>query len=92
MLDIHPSGALWGGGDLQSEGEVAEREHAIVSRFPEFREGLQNDRVQQARRALRLGVRDFNWERQGDTVWLDFFLTRGGFATAVLREITHYEI
>jgi tRNA pseudouridine13 synthase len=91
MLDIHPSGALWGSGDLQSEGEVAEREHAIVSRFPEFGEGLQNDRVQQARRALRLGVRDFNWERQGDTVWLDFFLTRGGFATAVLREITHYE-
>jgi len=90
-LDIHPSGALWGSGALQSEGDVAEREDLIVNRFPEFMEGLQNDRVQQSRRALRLGVRDLSWEQEGDTLWLDFFLTRGGFATVVLREIANYE-
>jgi len=89
-LDIHPSGAVWGAGALQSEGDVAEREQAIVNRFSELKDGLANERVQPARRALRLAVRDFIWERDGDTLWLDFFLARGGFATAVLREIASY--
>lgn len=90
-LDIHPSGALWGAGDLQTGAKVAEREETVVNRFPEFMRGLVNKRVQQARRALRLAVRSFTWERDGDTIWLRFFLTRGGFATAVLREIVNYE-
>ncbi|MCH6549866.1 MAG: tRNA pseudouridine(13) synthase TruD [Proteobacteria bacterium] len=90
-LDIHPSGALWGAGDLQTGATVAEREETVVNRFPEFMRGLVNKRVQQARRALRLAVRSFTWERDGDTIWLRFFLTRGGFATAVLREIVNYE-
>ncbi len=89
-LDIHPSGALWGAGALQSEGDIAKREHSVVQRFPEFMNGLANERVQQARRALRLAVRDLNWERDGDTLWLEFFLTRGAFATTVLREIVSY--
>ncbi len=89
-LDIHPSGAVWGAGALQSEGDVAEREQAIVNRFSELKDGLANERVQPARRALRLALRDFIWERDGDTLWLDFFLARGGFATAVLREIASY--
>lgn len=89
-LDIHPSGALWGAGALQSEGDIARREISVVERFPEFMNGLANERVQQARRALRLAVRDLNWERDGDTLWLEFFLTRGAFATAVLREIVTY--
>jgi tRNA pseudouridine13 synthase len=91
-LDIHPSGALWGAGDLQTGGDVAECEEVVVNRFPELMHGLANARLQQARRALRLAVRSFTWERDGDTVWLRFFLTRGGFATAVLREIADYEI
>ncbi len=91
-LDIHPSGALWGAGDLQTAAKVAESEETVVDRFPEFMQGLVNKRVQQARRALRLAVRSFTWERDGDTMWLRFFLTRGGFATAVLREIANYEI
>ncbi len=91
-LDIHPSGALWGAGDLQSGGIVAEREEAVVNRFPELMHGLANERVQQARRALRVAVRSFTWERDGDTVWLRFILTRGSFATAVLREIANYKI
>ncbi len=91
-LDIHPSGALWGAGDLQSSGNVAEDEETVVNRFPELMHGLANERVQQARRALRVAVRSFTWERDGDTVWLRFILTRGSFATAVLREIANYKI
>jgi tRNA(Glu) U13 pseudouridine synthase TruD len=28
-----------------------------------------------------------NWTHADGVLWLEFFLTRGGFATAVLREI-----
>lgn len=90
-LDIHPSAALWGAGSLQSSGDIAEREKRVVSRFPELMQGLTNERLEQARRALRLAVRDFSWEQDGDTLWLQFYLVRGAFATVVLREIATYE-
>ena len=89
-LDIHPSGALWGTGTLQSAGDVAEREKSIVNCFPEFCDGLANARIQQARRRLRLAVRNFTWKQNSDTLWLQFYLIRGAFATAVLREIANY--
>ena len=89
-FDIHPSGPLWGAGSLQSGADVAERETLLVSRFPELRDGLANARVEQARRALRQTVRDFSWEQDGDTLWLRFYLLRGAYATAVLREIAAY--
>jgi tRNA pseudouridine13 synthase len=91
VLDIHPTGALWGTGALQSTGDVAEQEKSIGNCFPEFCDGLANARIQQTRRGLRLTVRDLTWEQNSDTLWLRFYLTRGAFATAVLREIANYE-
>lgn len=89
-LDIHASGSLWGCGYLQSSGNIAEREKSIVSRYPDLTSGLEKEKVQQSRRALRLAVKDFNWAWEDGTLWLQFFLVRGGFATAVLREIANY--
>lgn len=89
-LDVHPSGPLWGNGVLQSGGETAELEQAAVARHAEIAGGLRQQSAHMARRALRLAVRDFVWERVGDTLWLEFFLVRGGYATAVLREIASY--
>jgi tRNA pseudouridine13 synthase len=90
-LDIHPSGALWGNGPLQTRGTIAAKEHSIVSRFPELMEGLAHERVRHGRRSLRLAVRHFTWERDNDRLFLEFYLMRGGFATAVLREIAAYQ-
>ena len=39
------------------------------------------------RRALRLPVRNLRWSIDGDDLTLEFELTRGAFATAVLHEI-----
>lgn len=44
-------------------------------------------RVAASHRALRMRVADASWELTDDTLWLDFRLGRGGYATAVLREI-----
>jgi tRNA pseudouridine13 synthase len=43
--------------------------------------------MEQERRSLRLAVRSLEWSREPDAVVLSFRLTRGSFATTVLREI-----
>ena len=85
-MDIHPGGALWGRGDPTCSGEVMALEQSIIASFEEFRHGLESQ-TERSRRALRLVVRDLEWSIEGSTVWLEFDLTSGGFATAVLREI-----
>jgi tRNA pseudouridine13 synthase len=86
-LDIHPTGVLWGSGELISRDEAAKIDATIVAQFEVMGTGLQQQKVKQARRALRLAVHDLKWELEDDTLWLDFWLTSGGFATSVVREI-----
>jgi tRNA(Glu) U13 pseudouridine synthase TruD len=45
----------------------------------------------QERRSLRLTVREPSWEREPAAVVVRFRLTRGSFATAVLREVFEFE-
>ena len=86
-LDIHPTGALWGSGELICRDEAAKIDVTIAAQFEALSNGLRVQEVKQARRALRLAVRDLKWEFENDTLWLDFWLTSGGFATSVLQEI-----
>ena len=46
--------------------------------------------VKASRRALRMPVNELTWEFGDGVVWLGFTLPRGGFATAVLREIARW--
>ena len=87
--DIHPSGPLWGRGDLLSKGIVAELESKLPSKFDVFDVGLKNARLDQDRRALRLSVKDLVWDydKENKLLHLSFFLSAGGYATSVLREI-----
>jgi tRNA(Glu) U13 pseudouridine synthase TruD len=43
--------------------------------------------MRQERRSLRLAVRELRVTAEGDALLLAFRLARGGFATAVLREL-----
>lgn len=85
-MDIHPGGALWGRGESPCGETISALEISATDACDEFRRGLELH-ADQARRALRLAVRDLEWEIGNKTVWLEFVLTSGGFATAVLREI-----
>ncbi len=89
--DIHPSGPLWGRGDLLSKGTVAEIENKLPDKFELFDRGLKNARLDQERRSLRLSVNDLNWNYDIDNKLLElsFFLPAGGYATSVLREIVN---
>lgn len=85
--DIHPSGPLWGRGELSSRGDVMGMERQLPDTYPLFCSGLEAADMKQERRALRLPVRELRWERVESSLNLRFFLPAGSYATAVLREL-----
>ena len=88
--DIHPSGPLWGKGELPSSGLANELEWAIAQDHPEIIAGLENSGLKQSRRALRQIPHEFSWQWIDElTLGVQFSLVRGQFATSVLREISN---
>lgn len=86
-LDIHPTGPLCGRGDARTAAEVLQLEERVLIPWAEWRRGLEALNVEQQRRALRLAVANLTWEYSPGILKLQFRLTRGAFATAVIREI-----
>ena len=89
-LDIHPTGPLWGRGAPPSGARVLEREQRVGAALSAACELVARAGMDQERRSLRLSVRELRWHREGgapDTITLEFRLTRGAYATTVLREI-----
>jgi tRNA pseudouridine13 synthase len=86
--DIHPSGPLWGRGDLPSTGAVAALETAVAAANPEIAAGLVEAGMDQERRSLRLVPRQFAWRwlETGD-LEVSFELQAGAYATTVIREV-----
>lgn len=86
-LDVHPTGPLWGRGELLSQGEVAALEGAVAAQLATLSEGLVKAGLDQERRSLRMRVSELAWTLEGDALRLNFRLPRGTFATAVLHEV-----
>ena len=88
VLDIHPTGAMWGKGELRSAGVAAEIERAAVEPFADLRAGLEAAGLKQERRALRVRVGDVGWEwLEAGVLQLVFALPAGAYATEVLAEL-----
>ena len=86
--DVHPTGPLWGRGELASVGEVRALEESAAAVHAGLVQGLAKAGVDMARRALRLPVRELAWELpDAHTLSLSFFLPAGAYATTVLREL-----
>ncbi len=90
-LDIHPSGPLWGRGLPATQGQALLHELEVARDFAPLTDLLAAQGLSQERRALRCAVRELSAERDASTLNLSFFLSRGQFATAVLREICAFE-
>lgn len=89
-FDIHPSGPLWGEGELRSSEAAAacERRALQGDTALRLRNGLENAGLKQERRALRLRPDALEWEWLGDAALiLTFALPPGCYATTVLREL-----
>ena len=89
QLDIHPTGPLWGRGPPPSGGRVLELEQRVAAGLSAACEMAAGAGMDQERRSLRLAVRDLRWRREAepDAIVLEFRLTRGAYATTVLREV-----
>lgn len=89
-FDIHPSGPLWGRGELRSHDEARALELAALAEHPApaLRTGLEAAGLKQERRALRLRARGLSWAwPSGDVLRLRFELPAGCYATAMLAEL-----
>lgn len=85
---IHPTGAMWGRGRLESKGDVCALEQAIADDYPIFCEGLERNGLKQERRALRINVQDMNVTiLDEDSLRLKFALPAGAYATVVLAQL-----
>lgn len=89
-FDIHPSGPLWGRGELRSQGAARALELATLEgqQLGALRAGLERAGLEQERRALRLRPQSltFDWP-EPRTLMLRFGLPAGCYATTVLAEL-----
>jgi tRNA pseudouridine13 synthase len=89
-FDIHPSGPLWGRGELRSRGRAAQVELAALGgeESAALRLGLEAAGLNQERRALRLRPSGLVWRWLDDDVLeIAFALAPGAYATVVLAEL-----
>ena len=86
--DLHPTGPLWGRGRTLATGPAAAFEEEVVGGIEVFPGGLAAAGLEQDRRALRVQPAGLDWRYAApDRLVLEFFLPRGAYATAVLREL-----
>ncbi|HWS40502.1 MAG TPA: tRNA pseudouridine(13) synthase TruD [Arenimonas sp.] len=91
-LDIHPTGPMWGAGDLRSQEKVLEIEAKLATQFAEICIGLAKSDLRQERRALRLVPKNLTWNFIADDVLqLSFELPPGAYATSILAELGSFE-
>ena len=89
-FDIHPSGPLWGRGELRPRAAAAELESEVLGDDDALalRAGLERAGLEQERRATRLRPAELQhrW-LDGAVLELSFSLPPGTYATAVLAEL-----
>ena len=86
--DIHPTGPMWGLGELRSQGEVRAVELAALEPFADLRAGLEAAGLKQERRALRVRVDGLTWSWPAPAeLLLGFVLPPGAYATGLLEAL-----
>lgn len=89
---IHPTGALWGRGDLPTTEQARELEAMQAKQFPVFCAGLEKQGLKQERRALRIRVGEIGFRVvDATTLALTFELPPGAYATTLLAELGQFD-
>ncbi len=88
ILDLHPTGPLWGAGDSAVAGVAQELEHTVVEQEPALVDWLAEAGMTHERRILRLPIGGLTWHYpEPDILQLQFVLPAGCFATVLVREL-----
>ena len=86
--DIHPTGPLWGRGNLRTDSVCRALEETTLASAADIRAGLEQAGLKQERRALRIPARALSWNwRDAHTIELSFELPAGSYATALLHAL-----
>ena len=88
ILDLHPTGPMWGEGDSPSTGAPQLLEQKMAGEQPALANWLALAGMKQERRILRLPIGKLTWHYpEPDVLQLAFILPAGCFATVVVREL-----
>lgn len=91
--DIHPTGPLWGRGELRTGLDARHIEENVLRECASWCRGLEQAELDQQRRSLRLKVQDLKWDFiSSHEVQVQFGLPAGSYATMVLREMVVCDI
>lgn len=87
-LDIHPTGALVGAGELVTQQNALKLETQVLSKHQPWCQALADLGLKQERRALRVLPKNLNWQwLNNQTLQVSFDLAPGRYATVVMREL-----
>ncbi len=84
--DINITACLWGEGESMATAETFDLEQSVAKDFDVFSKGLEDARLKQERRSMRLVPENMQWQINKDSLDIQFQLPAGTFATMVLRE------
>ncbi len=88
ILDLHPTGPLWGDGGSPAGAEIQALEDAVAASENAIAKWLAQAGMKHERRILRLPIGGLSWHYPGpDILQLEFVLPTGCFATAMVREL-----
>jgi tRNA pseudouridine13 synthase len=88
ILDLHPTGPLWGDGGSPAGAEIQALEDAVAANEGAIANWLAQAGMKHERRILRLPIHGLSWHYPGsDILQLEFVLPTGCFATAMVREL-----
>ena len=86
--DVHPTGPLWGSGELRSLARSRAYDETAAQIGAELLAGLEAAGLRQERRACRLPIGELRWRWPAEaTLQLTFSLPPGAYATALLHEL-----
>ncbi len=88
ILDLHPTGPLWGAGPSPASAAVQLLEQSLASEEALLCDWLVDAGMAHERRILRLPIGGLTWHYpEPDILQLEFVLPAGCFATALVREL-----
>lgn len=90
-FEISPSGPILGRKMAQPKLRAAEMEEAVLERegvgLEDVAPGLRQARMEGGRRPFRVPLEALGWRVEGTDLYMRFFLSKGSYATTLLREI-----
>lgn len=85
--DIIPTAVLAGRGLTKSQADALNIEQSVLRQWPMWCEALERNGVDLSYRPIKLLPQQMSWQFENECLIVEFELTAGSYATAVLREL-----